>query len=440
MNKSLSIPLYIFYQFLKALVLISFGIFYSRRKIINGERLKFRNSAIVVSNHPNTLMDVLTVASSTRKVVYFLANAGLFGSSFGKKLFDFMYCIPIERPQDVQGRRINNEASFARCDEFLTGGGVLFIAPQGGSEMMWRIGKIKTGAARIALSAESKNDYKLDLIIVPSGLTYNAPSEFRSQMMMKVGAPIRVADYKELYETDSSKAIKKLTADIKAAMGDLVLDTESEADEKILREIIKIKQSETPLKIEPAFDRGKKIAGSLALFNQQRPVAYQALQQQSDDYFKKVEKHKITDASLIHFVKEKIVSFSYLLIALPLFLIGLINHIIPNGIPWLVNKKLNLYPGYTATVKSMLGLFTYPLFYGLQVFIVRVIAGSWWIALAYLLLLFPLGWFTNDYLKKYDKWKKENKVKQFKKEDPAAFDQLLEDREALKDSIDKAID
>ena len=84
-------------------MILTIRIFYSKYTVINGDRLKFKNPAIVISNHPSTLMDPLNVGISVPKQVSFLANASLFKSPVTGTFLN-QYCIPIERPKDVGGR------------------------------------------------------------------------------------------------------------------------------------------------------------------------------------------------------------------------------------------------------------------------------------------------------------------------------------------------
>ena len=108
----------------------------------------------------------------SNRQVAFLANASLFASSFAN-WFLSQYCVPIQRKTDVANKNVDNDKSFERCDAFLSNGGCLYIAPEGTSDMERRLRPIKTGTARIALSAEAKNAFQLGLKIIPVGLTYD---------------------------------------------------------------------------------------------------------------------------------------------------------------------------------------------------------------------------------------------------------------------------
>ena len=111
-------------------------------------------------------------------------------------------------------------------------GGCLYIAPEGTSVMEYHLRPLKTGTARIALRAEAKNNFQLGLTILPIGLTYSAPTDFRSEVVVNVGKLIHVGDYQALFEEDSFKAARKITKDLQQKLADLVYNTENDDEEE----------------------------------------------------------------------------------------------------------------------------------------------------------------------------------------------------------------
>ncbi len=397
--------LYLFYQFLKILVKTIFKIFFSKTTIIHPERLRFDHPAILVSNHPNTLLDPLNVACRTKKMVFFLANAGLFKHPIMGRLLNTLYCIPIERPQDVNGRRINNQDNFARCDAFLAGGGCLFIAPEGTSVPERRIRRIKTGTARIALSAERQHDFSLDLAIVPVGLTYTAPANFRSRVTLNVGEPLRLADYKAAYQADTFKTAKAITRDLQSRLESLVLHTEDDATEQLLRRLEEVLATEAPLEDAAILQRAQSILADLRTLD---PTEKEALQQEAEHYFSALEKQGTNDAA----VYKSSVNILEILLGVPFFLYGWINNWLAFGIPGWIAKRLNLFVGYDSTVKTLAGLFTVPIFYGLQSWGVTKISGEALWGWIYLASLLPMGWLAWRYRGRWRQWRAQQRFSQ----------------------------
>ncbi|MCC6279312.1 MAG: 1-acyl-sn-glycerol-3-phosphate acyltransferase, partial [Saprospiraceae bacterium] len=66
------------YFLLRLYAWVAMHVFYRRRTVLGMENLRFDGPAIVISNHPSTLMDVLNVGIHIRQEMFFLANYGLF--------------------------------------------------------------------------------------------------------------------------------------------------------------------------------------------------------------------------------------------------------------------------------------------------------------------------------------------------------------------------
>ena len=111
-----SFPLRLLYRLLRLVVRISLWIFYPGSRILHRERLVFDGPAIIAGNHPNTLLDPLLAVHRSSRQAAFLANAKLFASAAGQLLNTF-YCIPIERPTDVE----NEFELFALFTEISVG-------------------------------------------------------------------------------------------------------------------------------------------------------------------------------------------------------------------------------------------------------------------------------------------------------------------------------
>lgn len=237
----------VIYEILKFIVKIAILIYYRKVTVVNRKQLRFRGPAIVVSNHPCTLMDPLNAGVWAREQFYFLANAGLFKSKFGNWFFNTFYCIPISRMQDTGGKPVNNAANFARADAHLARGGTLFIAPEGDSWMRRRVSKLKTGTVRIAFNSESQHNYDLDLKIVPVGLTYSDPTAFRGEVLVNVGEYLYVRDFKNQYEQDPVEATKLVTQVLEDRLKTQTVDTLDDEEDAFVKKLEILLQNNQPL-------------------------------------------------------------------------------------------------------------------------------------------------------------------------------------------------
>ncbi len=417
------------YDFLKLIIRIILRIFYPDTVFINEEGLKFDNPTIVVSNHPNTLLDAVGVAARVRKRLFFLANSSLFANPIAGWLLNRLYCIPIMRKEDAKKKQVDNDHSFQRAYEHLAKGGSIYIAPEGSSYMERRLRPLKSGTARIALGTEAANNWSVGLTILPVGLTYSNPHKFGSRLIFNVGAPIPVKDYKEDYEKDPAKTWTSLTNLLEERLRSLLTDTIDEEEDDFLVKLETIDRSEyrDP---EQLFGNTQNRVPLLRAMDKE---AHKALKEKTDHYFELLEDKKTSDKA-IWLQKKKIWTgklgyrLLILLLGLPVFLYGTINHLLAFGIPALITRLANLYIGYDSTVKSIAGLVTFPLFYLLQYsWVNNYVETS--MAIIYLLTLPLFGWLAWNYAAFL---KLTLSIFNFSRLSRAGKAEILSDREALK--------
>jgi 1-acyl-sn-glycerol-3-phosphate acyltransferase len=393
--------MYLVYQILKVIARIALWIYYPRTTIVNREHLRFKGPAILISNHQNTLMDALNAAAHAREQVFFLANAGLFRSKFSDWFFNTFFCIPIKRTVDADGKPVDNEQNFARVNAHLEGGGTIYIAPEGTSWMRRHLYRFKTGTARIAFSAERKNDYQLDLKIIPVGLNYTNYTQFRSGVFIFADEPIYVRDWREDYEKDPVETVKRVTAELQERIRALMIDTADDAEDLFLRRLEEMLQNSKPLDLEKHFHRTKKLLANLRIWQNTERETYDHFYERVTAYFQHLKQNKISDNAVVRTPDRGLaLKFFGLMLGLPLFLYGYLNNFLPAFIPAATNRwlqrKYDLYIGYTSTVKISTGVFTFPIFYWLQSELVQALFStpiSWW----YLLSLPITGWFALQY-------------------------------------------
>lgn len=391
-REQVSFILYWFYQFYKLLVKISFPAYFGKVIMIDKEKLVLDGPCLLVSNHPNTMIDPLFVASRSDRVIFFLANSSLFKHPFTNWFFSTFYCIPIERPQDTGGKPLNNNESFARCNQFLTRGGCLYIAPEGSSWMERRLRDIRSGTARIGLSAEQVNNFQLGLKIMPFGLTYSKPHRFKCDVVIHVGDPIAVSDFGQAYREDAAQAIRGLTDSMEERLRTLMVDIPKDIDEKMVRQIETIQQNESRADLLASYHRSRQLVSNLSLMKSQKESDFNQLAEQVSSYSDEIAAAGINDLEIklsqnVNYYKI----FKYILVLIvefPLFLFGLLNNLLSAGIPLLAIRIVKPYIGYNTTFKILIGIITFPLFYYLQtrLLLSYMHESGWLIAFFYILL------------------------------------------------------
>jgi glycerol-3-phosphate O-acyltransferase/dihydroxyacetone phosphate acyltransferase len=205
-------------------------LYYPARLVEGAERIPAGKPLVFVLNHPNGLLDPMLLRVVIGRPARFLAKSTLFRNPLSRLAMNAFGCIPIYRAHEAgarSGDASRNDASFASCRAELAAGGVLALFPEGVSHSDPQLRPLKTGAARIALSAEAEHDGLLGVTLVPVGLYYERKARFRSSVLLVVGEPLAVAPLLEDYRRDEQEAVTALTERIDARLDRVVLQAET---------------------------------------------------------------------------------------------------------------------------------------------------------------------------------------------------------------------
>lgn len=419
-NAPISFFMRFIYLLLRIISRAGIFVFYRSRLVLGRENLNFDGPAIVVSNHPSTLMDPLNAGINIRQEMFFLANYGLFKNPVSNWILTRLFCIPVKRKEDVnEGEARDNDAAFEQSFQHLEKNGVLFIAAEGVSWMNRYVRPFKTGTARIALGAERRNNWQLGVKIIPVGISYDAPRLFRSTTTVAYGAPIDPKPWAEAYLKDPEKTVEDFTALIQRKVAELTLNSGSEAGD------VFVDQTEINLRNSPAGLSKTEAYLSLKAFLVKH-IDDAPLKASVADYFTALEKEGLTDAGVANVQSQKsnFQSPISLLLLSPFFLLGYGFWFLPCWLPWLLCKRLNLYPGYDSNVKVLTGLFTFPLalWGGWKLSFWLFESSLWaWVALG---VLIGCGYLAEIFLDIAKAWQEDRAAKAFQKQDPESWRKL----------------
>jgi hypothetical protein len=137
--------------------------------------------------------------------------------------------LPVYRRIDAGEDVSQNQKTFDACRELLASGGSIALFPEGVSHSSPKLLPLKSGAARIALGAAS-GEMLLPVKIVPVGLYYTSKTTFRSEALLHFGEPFDVPCV-ELKDGEPPRdAVRELTQKIEAALREVTLNAENEAE------------------------------------------------------------------------------------------------------------------------------------------------------------------------------------------------------------------
>lgn len=189
---------------------------------------------IVVTNHPNMLMDPLLALKTAGRRVRILAKAPLFDIPVFGHVMRSVDTLPLYRVQDDPDQLHRNRLAIQEAVETLCAGGALLMFPEGKSHSQPAIAPLKSGVARMALEAEIASGWNLAVKVVPLGLAYQRKQRFRSRVVAGVGEPIEVRDWRQQCERDRSSALRSLTDAVASGLAGQTLNLADESDRDLV--------------------------------------------------------------------------------------------------------------------------------------------------------------------------------------------------------------
>lgn len=148
-------------------------------------------ATLLVLNHPNGLLDALVATALLDRTPRFLGKATLWRVLVLKPLLAVFDPIPVHRRDDGDVGPTATAKTFAAVHDALDAGDVVAIFPEGISHGRRELAPLKTGAARMVLSA------RVPVRLVPVGLVYGERETFRHSVLVRVGSPIAYDDLRE---------------------------------------------------------------------------------------------------------------------------------------------------------------------------------------------------------------------------------------------------
>ena len=427
-NAPISPVLRLIYLFLRITSWLGVTFFYRRRIVLGREHLQFDGPAIIVVNHPSTLMDVLNPCVHIRQEPFFLANYGLFKHPVSNWILTRLFSIPVKRREDVaEGEARNNDAAFEKSFQHLEKNGILFIAAEGVSWMERWVRPFKTGAARIAFGAENRQNWELGVKILPVGVSYTAPNLFRSEVIVHFGAPVEAAPWKAAEARNHEQAVEDFTTTLNQHVRNLVLDTRDQEGQTFIEQLEKVKRPQFPKDDAGHFEFRKQLIA--------KSIDNQELKAQTAQYFQALAEVKITEEGMQQALYGKpILDALLLILGFPFFLTGYVFWFLPCYLPWLLTRKMNLYIGYDSNVKMLSGLFTFSFaLYGAYKVALHFTGNGWW-GIATMLGLLVLGYFAEQWMDAAKRLRLRMATNRFKKSNPAAFEALTFQHNAIAQS------
>ncbi len=333
-------------------------------------------AALLLPNHPNALLDPAIVWATAGRDVRFLARSPLFETAL-RPILAAAGTIPVYRKLDQGVDTSRNVETFAAVSTALAAGDAVCIFPEGVSHSSGRLEPLRTGAARMALSAERAG---VRVALVPVGLNFDRKTAFRSRVLVVFGRPFSSTDLVAASDATDPVAVRTLTDRIAAHMRLLLVEADPTADAAVVDRVDRLYAAarDRPANSQERLARRRAIAAGLGKLRTIDPSRYQELLLRLRRYDARLRRFGLRDRHLDWQVSTRdAVMFGVReaalgVLLLPLCAAGLIAFAVPYFLTGQVARKVARQRDVVATAQVLTGAGIYAGWLAL------VSAAVWW--------------------------------------------------------------
>jgi 1-acyl-sn-glycerol-3-phosphate acyltransferase len=363
------------------------------------ERIPARGPVLLCINHPNNLIDSVLVGAVVSRKVHYLASATLFRRPLMARFLRRCGVIPVYRKQDDPAQMDRNVEAFAASVQALAEGRLIAIYPEGTTHAEPQVQRIKTGAARIALTYEAarrQTGVGAELQVIPVGLSFEARKSFRSRVLVAVGPAVVIAPHVAQYRDDPVKAVDGLTTRIQWAMEAQVVNAERVDMADLVQaigelygsELLRDLQAERGLRPSEV-DRlrlARAIADAVAYFRTHDPDRVERLWHRTQAYRAMLADYRVRDQAVRARLTgappmRRLRASGLAVVGFPVAAYGAAVNALPYLIPRWLSRRLARKETDYATVRLLTSVIAFPVFWASETWLVWRVAGPGWAAL-----------------------------------------------------------
>jgi len=377
------------------------SLFYRRVDMVGLERIPARGPLIIAPNHHNALVDGMLLLAMAPRPLMPVAKAPLFHHPLIGPFLKLLSAVPVHRRQETGDDPARNLAMFSAVADALRGGGAILIFPEGVSQPEPTLMPVRTGAARMLLTARAEGSEPVTLL--PVGLLFHEPGAFRTGWaLVVVGESVSSEDCVAEAAQEPQEAARRLTERLAEALRRLIVEVEDRHTLRLVEHAEAIWREERP---EPARDPAgraqwrQRAARAYRYLLTHEPERVAALRRRLERYVKDLESAGLTGRQLAETYPARVVAgyalsqVGALLLGLPLAAWGLVNHAAAYWLTGLATRLARPDPDTEATFKLAAALILYPVVWIAEGWAAWRLGGGWVLAV-FTTALLPTGFFA----------------------------------------------
>jgi 1-acyl-sn-glycerol-3-phosphate acyltransferase len=386
------------YELIRTYVRFAFWLTHKRIVVTGKHYIPEGKPIIFAANHQNALMDPLAITCTNRLQMVWLARADLFKTKIASSILNYFKMLPIYRIRDGKDNLSNNDHIFALVTDILESKQSVALFPEAAHSGRRQMLPHKKAIPRIALEAEAKNNFELDLQIVPVGIYYSHYWWFNRTLIVQYGAPINIDKYREDYTANPQKAMLSLRDEIHDRILPLTLNISSQNNYEEYENIRQVAgkafsatNSFSGNKTLRQYLSDKELIAKIEQLETNFPEKFEALLEECTRYFRLVSENGMSDEQVVlaqnHSFLRMIGKICMAFAAFPLFAFGFVFNAVPFFVPRAVLHRKVKNITFLSTFNFVAGLILFPFFYLMEAAIIGTVTHSWAIGLVAFILM-----------------------------------------------------
>lgn len=226
------------YPWIQVALRTAVNLFFRRVEVGGTSNVPAKRGGLVVSWHPNGLVDPALILTQCPRPIVFGARHGLFSYPVVGSLLREVGTVPIYRASDMKdtstdARRAANRKSLEALAERVACGSLSALFPEGDSHDHSGLQALKTGAARLYYRARQLAPEREPPALLLTGLHYDDKQMFRSSALVAFFPPLELPPHLDVtpsgdVDGDEIRALsRELTEHMEQTLRNVVHATES---------------------------------------------------------------------------------------------------------------------------------------------------------------------------------------------------------------------
>ena len=244
------------YTWLQSFVRTGLSIFFREIEVSDLHNIPDDRGGVIVSWHPNGLIDPALILSSLPRQVIFGARHGLFQIPLLGRMIKALDTVPIYRSMDLPEldpaqRKLKNEESLVLLSQRIASGRFSALFPEGTSHDAPHLIQLRAGAAKLYYQARAQQrEGSPAPVLIPVGLHYDQKKVFRSKALVVFHPPIELPPEleptpEEMGNPDQmNQKAEQLTALLNERLNQAIYGTESWEIHELLHRARKLVRAE----------------------------------------------------------------------------------------------------------------------------------------------------------------------------------------------------